>query len=73
MLSLALASTSSHFRQLFRRARRGGQLLVARRGLLRSRAEEVEAFLDMDRHALIFQAHLQTSRTFGDWTVTSFL
>ncbi|CAE7544231.1 TBCD [Symbiodinium pilosum] len=34
---------------------RGGQLLVARRGLLRSRAEEVEAFLDMDRHALIFQ------------------
>ncbi|CAE7285815.1 PIP5K7 [Symbiodinium sp. CCMP2592] len=35
--------------------RRGGQLLVARRGLLRSRAEEVEAFLDMDRHALIFQ------------------
>ncbi|CAE7039485.1 TFCD [Symbiodinium natans] len=35
--------------------RRGGQLLVARRGLLRSRTEEVEAFLDMDRHALIFQ------------------
>ena len=38
--------------------RRGGHLLVARRGLLRSRAEEVEAFLDMDRHALIFQERL---------------
>ncbi|CAK9028381.1 1-phosphatidylinositol 4 [Durusdinium trenchii] len=33
----------------------GGQLMVARQGLLRSRMEEVEAFLDMDRHALIFQ------------------
>ena len=61
-------------RQLFRPARRGGQLLVARRGLLRSRAEEVEAFLDMDRHALIFQAPeriMHIARLyFGDWFVT---
>ena len=29
----------------------GGHLTVARQGFLRSRMEEVEAFLDMDRHA----------------------
>eukprot|EP00931_Biecheleriopsis_adriatica_P059692 TRINITY_DN35766_c0_g1_i1.p1 TRINITY_DN35766_c0_g1~~TRINITY_DN35766_c0_g1_i1.p1 ORF type:complete len:1316 (-),score=248.67 TRINITY_DN35766_c0_g1_i1:36-3956(-) len=33
----------------------GGHLLMHRKGWLRSGLEEVEAFLDMDRHALIFQ------------------
>lgn len=40
----------------------GGHLTVARQGFLRSRMEEVEAFLDMDRHALIFQ---EMARSFG--------
>lgn len=34
----------------------GGQLMVARQGLLRSRMEEVEAFLDMDRHLSVSKA-----------------
>lgn len=42
--------------------RRGGQLTVARKGWWRSRHEEVEAVLDMDRHALIFESTGSLSR-----------